>query len=182
MLITKAPPAQPITLNAAEMELFRDTSGEPCLLSIPASSGLDLMLLDVVASGSVKANQPGTLQVGLFALANQPNMGTPTVNTGDWVLIGSCPAEPVEAGPTSWMIAGQDLMYNLANGKMQGTFLSNVADAPIAAADLNTNPNDLRGDVSPVMYFAVGAMFTPDDDDGQTPVLEMANFILAGEI
>ena len=80
------------------------------------------------------------------------------------------------------MVRGIDLMFNLKNGKMQGAFQSNVADNPQPVTNLSTNPNGIEKDLDPLLYFAVAARFTPTDDDGSTPELEMDNFILAGEV
>jgi hypothetical protein len=188
-LITKAQPAAPLTLQSTQWEMFRTAGVNDtgvCFLPIPAATGLDLTLLDVTATGTVEANQPGTIQIGLYAYVTQPNQAPPDGDSAHWILLGASPAEPIGAADdhakTSWMVQGTDLMFNLANGKMQGGFQSNVADAPVFPADLNTNPNNIRSDVSPVMYFAVGAQFTPDADDGSKPELEMANFILSGQI
>ncbi len=187
MLITKAPPAAPLTINSTDLHLFMAANGSGvCYLDIPGSSGLDLQLLNVTATGSVKPNQPGTLEVGLFAYVAVPHMPPPEDTLGDWVMLGTSAPEAIggtsDLAETSWMIQGRDLMFNLKNGKMQGTFQYNVADAPQAPADLATNPNNIDATQSPLMYFAVAARFTPDADDGSTPELEMANFNLTGEL
>jgi hypothetical protein len=183
MLITKAPPAAPIVLNSDDLAIFKTTRGELCFLEVPASAGLEMQLLNVTATGMVKPNQPGAIEVALFAYATVPHQGAPDATLDNWVMIGTAPAEPVggedDLPITSWMIRGEDLMYNLASGKMQGLFYSNVADHPVTPASLNTNPNGIQGDVSPVMYFAVAAKFTPTADDGSKPELQMANFTLS---
>lgn len=187
MLITKAPPAAPIVLNSAVLQLFMSATDptKVCFLPIPGQSKLDMQLLNVTATGTVKANQPGTVQIGLFAWANVPNIAPPNGNSANWVMLGASPAEPIGGATdlvaTSWMIRGQDLLFNLSSGKMQGTFLSNVADNPVAAADLTTNPNNLLANISPVVLFAIGARFTPTADDGHRPDVEMAGFTLTGE-
>ena len=188
-LITKAPPAASIVINSTDLHLFMaEGINNPgvCFLPIPGSTGLQMTLLDVTATGTVKANQPGDFEAGLFVHVAEPNVAPPDGAIGGWVQIGVSPAEPIGGAAdlvaTSWMIQGKDLMFNLQSGKMQGTFKSNVADNPVAAADLSTNPNNIDGDLSPLMYFAVGVRFTPTADDGSTPEIEMANFILSGEI
>jgi hypothetical protein len=189
MLITKAPPAAPLTITSTDFHLFMaDGVNNPgvCLLDIPGSSGLDLQLLNATATGSIQANQPGTIEIALFAYVSVPHTDPPADDVGNWVMLGKSPAEPVGATTdlptTSWMIQGRDLMFNLISGKMQGTVQSNVADNPEPAADLSTNPNGIDPNLSPLMYFAVGARFTPDDDDGATPEMTMAHFNLTGEL
>ena len=188
MLITKAPPAAPIVINSATIHLFMDKANPKavCYLPLAGSSGLDLQLLNVTATGTVKPNQPGTIEIGLFAYVSVPHVDPPADTVGSWVMLGANPPEPIGSADdhdtTSWMVQGKDLMFNLTNGKMQGTFQSNVADNPVFPDNLNTNPNGIRDDVSPLMLFAVGAMFTPTADDGSTPVLTLAHFTLSGEV
>ena len=188
-IIASAPPAAPIEINSTDIHLFMAAnvvSPEVCYLALPASTGLELTLLHVTATGTVKPNQAGDLTIGLFAHVTEPNVDPPQDNAGDWVMLGQSAAEPVggtgELGETSWMVQGLNLMFNPASGKMQGTFQSNVADNPVFPDNLNTNPNGIRDDVSPLMLFAVGAMFTPTADDGSTPVLTLAHFTLNGEV
>jgi hypothetical protein len=182
-LITKAPPAASIVINTPTIHLFQAAGGtSPCLLAIPASSGMEMKLLNVSATGKVQPRQAGTLEVGLFAYVTKPNQGPPDNTIANYVLIGQAPPEPAGGAgdlvETSWMVQGANLMYSLISGKMQGSFQSNVADHPVASADISTNPVGIRADVSPVMYFAVGARFTPTLDDGSTPLLTMVNFNL----
>jgi hypothetical protein len=187
MLITKAPPAAPITINSPDVHLFM-AANQPgvCYLPISGSSKLDMQLLNATATGTVKGNQPGTIEVGIFVHVAQVNEDPPSDTTGLWVMIGMCPPEPIAGADdlesTSWMVQGNNLMFNLETGKMQGAFQSNVADNPVFPADLNTNPNDIDRTQDPLFYFAVGARFTPDDDDGSTPELTMVNFMLTGEL
>ena len=61
MLITKAPPAAPLTINSTDLHLFMAANGSGvCFLDIPGSSGLDLQLLNVTATGSVKSGSRQT--------------------------------------------------------------------------------------------------------------------------
>lgn len=187
MLITQAPPAAPITLNSDVLEIFKAASGPGvCYLTIAGSSRLDMQLLAVIATGSIKPNQPGEIEIGLFAHAATPHEEPPDADTGSWVLLGASIAEPVGGADdlpiASWMVKGVDLMFNLKNGKMQGQFQSNVADNPQPTSGLSSNPNDIDKDLDPLLYFAIAARFTPTDDDGSTPEIEMDSFILAGEV
>jgi hypothetical protein len=190
MIVTKASPASPLTLASDTFGFFeaKNNAKQPCLLEVPGSSNLDMQLLNVTATGTVKGGQPGTLKLGLYAHAVAATADLPPDNTSaKWVLIGETPEEPISGADdhieTMWMVQGNNLMFSFVNGKMQGCFQSNVADNPEPLEDINTNLNNIKGDVNPVMYFAVGATFAPTSDDGTSKAqLTLSNFLLTGEL
>jgi hypothetical protein len=160
-IIDSAPASSPLELKeAGKAEYFKMQANPevPTSVALPGSSNFDLTLFNVTATGSVKANMPGTLQLTLY--------GTPKpTGQGDiWLPLASSVPEPIggagELEETMWMVEGADLMVFLGSGKLQGTFRSNVASTPQPAIDLEEHPGDIE-DSDPLYIFAIGASFTP---------------------
>jgi hypothetical protein len=190
MLIAKAPPALPLTLSNSDIAFFMDATPhlpEPtvCMLALPNSAGLDLKLLNINATGLVTPGQPGDFQISLYAYVNGPKTPppTPSVGTG-WLIMGRSGAEDI-GGPTDfatsqWMIQANNLMYNLTNGKMQGTYYDNIASNPEGPGDLD---DDIVGlvEISPIVWFAVGVSFAPDTPPIAGVEVQLATFTLTGD-
>ena len=166
MLITKARPAAPLILSeAAQIIPDAGSPGKPCLLTISGSSGLELNLLNITATGFVTPLQEGALTLMLYGQANFANAPAPDLNIAKWILMAQTPPEtigrPVDPQTTQWMIQGTRLMFYFGSGKMQGETLSNIADQPLAAVKLNNPLLGLKSNIDPIAYFAIGALFTP---------------------
>ncbi len=185
-IIDSAPFAATLDLKTpGESQIFamRDNPDTPAIVTVPGSSKFNLTLFNVTATGSVKAEVPGTLILTLYGSAK------PTSNNPNWLPIASCDPEPIggasDLSETMWMIEGSDLMIFVDSGKMQGTFRSNVASSPKAPIDLTQHPGDIE-DTDPLYVFAVGASFTPTasrgagraaaEDDPTLCSCEMVNF------
>lgn len=189
-LVTKAPPAAPLTLDPANSaRVIADAANPnlPCVLAVSGSSDFQLRMFRIIATGYTRINQPGKLAIILFAKANAPNADPPSLDYGDWHVIGGSPAEPV-GGPddppsTMWMIKGENMLFYYGSGKLQGEVSSNVADNPVAAFKIEALTGLVKG-IDPVMYFAVGAYFVPDSGTNATPLpmVQLAHFQAGGEI
>ena len=162
-VVDKAPPSAPLGLTDSNAAFFlkRDSKGVPSTVTLPGSSNLELTLFDVIATGTVKPAGPGTLILTLYGRAN---LDGATDDPATWLPLSSAPAEPIggttDLPETMFMVAGIDLMAYPGSGKIQGTFKSNVASTPVAAADLAEHPGDVT-DADPLYVFAIGASFTP---------------------
>jgi hypothetical protein len=191
MLIAKAPPAAELTIapDAGEL-MFKcvNPADEICMATVGGSSNLDLELFNVTATGSVKPGQPGELEIVLLARANDPLVPPTGIIYPEWTAIAHSPAEPIggsgDLAETMWMIAGLQLMYFLTSGKLQGTWVSNIADNPTTAIDLSNGLIGLKPKVDPVMMFAVSAIFTPTTEPiaEPYPVLSLASLSITGEV
>lgn len=189
MLIAKAPPAAPLTITPTSGELtFKSVNpaDQICMVTIAGSSNLDLKLFDVTATGTVAAGQAGELEIVLLAMPNDP-LRPPTGQIyPQWTAIAHSPKEPIggsgDLAETMWMVAGLQLMYFLESGKLQGTWVSNIADHPTTAVDLSNGLMGLKPDVDPVMMFAVSAIFTPTTPPiaAPYPTLSLANLVITG--
>jgi hypothetical protein len=191
MLITKAPPAAPMTLGpgVGETQFKADntTSDQICMATIAGSSNLDLIPFNVTATGTITPGQAGELEIVLLAAPNDP---LHPVKYGliypQWTAIAHTPKEPVggtgNLTTTMWMVQGINLMYLLASGKLQGTWVSNIADHPTTAVDMSNGLTGLTPDVDPVMMFAVSAIFTPTTPPVAEPypILTLASLTVTG--
>jgi hypothetical protein len=192
MLITKAPPAAPLTIGPGMGEMVFRTANtvnaEICMATIAGSSNLDLKVFNVTATGTITPGQAGELEIVLLAAPNDPLKGTdPTHIYPQWTAIAHTPKEPVggatDLDSTMWMVQGINLMYYLASGKMQGTWVCNIADHPTTAIDMSNALLGLMPDVDPIMMFAVSAIFTPTADPitEPYPVATLDNLIISGD-
>ena len=187
MLIAKAPPAAELTIapDAGEL-MFKcvNPADEICMATVGGSANLDLQPFSVAATGSVKAGQPGELEIVLLARANDPLVPPTGIIYPEWTAIAQSPKEPIggsgDLPETMWMIAGLQLMYFLKSGKMQGTWVSNVADNPTTAVDLANGLTGLKTKVDPVLMFAVSVIFTPTGESivEPYPVLSLASLAI----
>jgi len=155
-VVDKASTAAPLELTDSNTEYFKLKDKEaPCIVTVPGSSSFDLSLFNVTAIGTVAAHVPGTLVLTLMGRAKED---------GELLPLASSVAEPIggegELAETMWMIRGADLMIFLGSGKMQGVFLTNIADDPQAPLNLDQHPTDIT-DTDPLYIFGVGASFTP---------------------
>jgi hypothetical protein len=177
--MASAPAASPLVLTDLNPFMFRaQRDGKVCTLAIPGSSGFELTPFYVTASGTVTPSQPCNLTITLYAtgIPGLPGFATDPTDPANWVAIAASPAEPID-DTTMWMIQGTRLMYSLASEKMQGTFVSNVADNPTPEANLLSNVFGVYTS-EPAMLFAVGAMV--DLADADNPVtLTLNTFTLA---
>jgi len=189
-LITQAPPAAPLELTDATPKLFlkRDEDRFPAMLAVSGSANHELRTFNVNATGKVTPIAAGSLTLTLYAHAGYPDQASIT-DPAQWLPIATVEPEPIggagDPETTSWMIRGTDLLYNLSNGKMQGTFKSNVADHPIPEGDLEHHMTGIT-EQDPVVVFAIGATFEPTEAPpegrqgraGQEPatVLELSFF------
>jgi hypothetical protein len=191
MLITKAPPAAPLTIGPGMGEMFFRTANsvneEICMATIGGSSNLDLKVFDVTATGTITPGQVGELEIVLLATPNDPLKGTdPSHIYPQWTAIAHTPKEPVGGGTdldsTMWMVQGINLMYYLASGKMQGTWICNIADHPTDPIDLSNALLGLTPNVDPVMMFAVSAIFTPTTAPivAPYPIVTLENLVITG--
>lgn len=165
-IVDTAPPANPLELTDPNPVLFtmRDKDSVPTTITVPGSSNFELMLFDVIATGTVKADVPGRLLLTLYGVAKSDKDAS--ANPATWLPLASCIPEPIgrltDLEETMWMIKGEDLMIYTGSGKMQGLFASNVANNPQAPIDLTQHPGDITEE-DPLYIFAVGASFLPDD-------------------
>lgn len=191
MLITKAPPAAPLTIGPSSGEqmfkLLNATSDQICMATVTGSSNLDLKVFDVTATGTIAAGQAGELELVLLAMPNDPLEPPSHGNIyPQWTAIAHTPKEPVggsgNLAETMWMIQGLNLMYFLESGKMQGTWVCNIADHPTTAVDLSNVLLGLKPNVDPVMMFAISAIFTPTTPPivSPYPLLTLANLVITG--
>jgi hypothetical protein len=164
-LIDLAAPAAPLSLRTSPaLFVLRDNAKNPCAVSLPGSSNLDLQLFNVTATGSAKPSTPGTLILTLYGMAKPSYDPQNATDPSAWLPISSTPPEPI-GGPEDpeeamWMLQGADLMVFVASGKMQGTFKSNVASNPQLPVVLEEHPRDIEN-TDPLYIFAVGASFMP---------------------
>lgn len=166
-VITQARPAAKLSITEAgtpHLFIARDNI-YPAMLSVPGSSNLEMQLLNVSVTGKVNAHQPGTLQVILFASAgvlDRPQVSDPE----SWLPIGLSAQGAIggenDLPNSSWMIRGENILYNLSNGKMQGTYRTNVADSQQPEVDFEHDLTNITNQ-DPVIVFAVGAIFTPQE-------------------
>jgi hypothetical protein len=165
--IDKAPAAATLSLTSTSPEFFkvRDEKFVPATVTVPGSSNLELVLLDVTAVGTVKAAVPGMLTLTLFGMSKAIS----GENLDDLLPLASSVPEPIggdnDIPETMWMIQGHDLMIWAGSGKLQGTFKSNVASNPQPSVDLEQHPGNIT-EVDPLYIFTVAAQFTPDADPG----------------
>jgi hypothetical protein len=162
-VVDKAPPAAVLKLMDSNpaLVMMRDQEHAPCIVTVPGSSNFNLNPFDVVATGIAKPSGPGTLILTLYGRAT---LAGATDNPNDWLPLSATEAEPI-GGPTdlpeaAFLIRGADLMANTGTGKIQGTFMSNVASNPQAPIDLQQHPGDITEE-DPLYVFAIGANFTP---------------------
>lgn len=192
MLITKAPPAAPLTIGPGMGEMVFCTANsvtpEICRATVAGSSNLDLKVFDVTATGTITPGQAGELEIVLLAAPNDPKKGTdPAHIYPQWTAIAHTPKEPVggstDLDSTMWMVQGINLMYYLASGKMQGTWVSNIADHPTDAVDMSNALLGLTADVDPVMMFAVSVIFTPTTAPvvEPYPIATLENLVITGD-
>jgi hypothetical protein len=187
-ILATAPPAAPLTLLSTNPAFFMDAalnSKDPCMLTIPASSKLELNLLNVTVTGLVKPGQEGDVSIGLYCYVNGSKTPPPTADPSQgWIVLGMTDPEDVGAVgdpvETQFMFQGSNLMFNFSSGKLQGTFQSNIASSPVAPVRLQ-NPVYGLIDISPVVWFAVAAHFTPTADTGAHAELTLASFNLTGD-
>jgi hypothetical protein len=188
MIIEKAPPALPLTLTSAVPAFFMDAavnSKSPCMLTLPNSAGLDLKLLNVNVTGLIQPNQPGNIQIGLYCYVNGPKVQPPPPPMpSTWLTVGLTAEEDI-GGPTDhsqsqFMFQAANLMFNFSSGKLQGVYYNNIASNPEGPDDLD---DDILGlmPISPIVWFAVGAIFTPTADTGAKAELTLATFTLTGD-
>ena len=163
--VDTAPPSSTLELTDANPVLFtqKDNPKMPSTITVPGSSNFDLTLFNIIATGTVKADVPGSLLLTLYGRANSDGA---TANPATWLPLASAPAEPIggttDLPETMWMIKGQDLMIFPGSGKMQGLFQSNIASNPQGPMDLTDHPGDIT-DEDPLYIFAVGVSFLPDE-------------------
>ena len=192
MLITKAPPAAPLTIGPGMGEMvFRIANSvdeEICVATVAGSSNLDLKVFNVTATGTITPGQAGELEIVLLAAPNDPKKGTdPAHIYPQWTAIAHTPKEPIggstDLDSTMWMVQGINLMYYLASGKMQGTWVSNIADHPTDAVDMSNALLGLTADVDPVMMFAVSVIFTPTTAPvvEPYPIATLENLAITGD-
>jgi hypothetical protein len=169
-IITQAPPAVTLTLNDSNLAMFLSMGNNsqptnPCALSIAGSSKLDHRPFDVTASGTIKTFVPGDLTVILLGLTHDYSVGQGLTNPATWVQVAATPPESIGDDPkipeTMWMLRGVDFMFSTVSGKLQGTFLSNIADSHQPVADLQNNLYGIEPNDSPALAFAIGVIFTP---------------------
>lgn len=205
-IITKAMPSALTNLGPAyQIPPLAQDQSKPCILTIPGSSNLELSNLTLTATGSCQPNQPGELHINILAAAYVPNATPPGFNTLDWVTIATCTPEPMGGSSdpvrTQWMVQGTRMLYYLnrggdefsaqlpnlnaastPTGKLQGEFLSNIADHPVPAEDMDTNNVQLYAGVDPVMLFTLAFFLDPTAGFfTATPVVHMKNFYLTGD-
>jgi hypothetical protein len=189
MLIAKAPPAAPVTITPTSGELMfkcADPATQICMATIAGSSSLDLQLFDVAATGTVAAGQPGDLEIVLLARANDPLVPPTGQIYPQWTAIAHTPKEPVggsgDLAETMWSVHAHDLMYFLGSGKLQGTWVSNIADHPTTPIDLSNALLGLKAKVDPVMMFAVSVIFTATTPPivAPYPIATLANLVIIG--
>lgn len=167
VVVDTAPPSSPLELSDPTPVLFtmKDKGTVPTTITVPGSSGFELMLFDVIATGTVKAEVPGRLLLTLYGLSKE-DAGEASADPSTWLPLASSLAEPIggitDLKETMWMIQGKDLMIYAGSGKMQGLFASNVANNPQGPADLEQHPGDITEE-DPLYIFAVGASFLPDE-------------------
>jgi hypothetical protein len=205
-IITKAMPSALVNLGPQyQIPALAQDPTKPCILTIPGSAGLELQNLTLTATGSVQPNQAGEMHINILALPYIPNTPPPTLSTLDWLIVASCTPEPIGGSGdpvrTQWMVQGTRMLYYLnrggtdfsaqlpnltaagtPTGKLQGEFLSNIADHPVPAEDMDTNQVQLYAGVDPVMLFTLS--FYLDPTAGfftATPVVHMKNFWLTGD-
>lgn len=170
----------PLTLEDSKPALFmaRDIE-QPCTLTIPGQSNLDHRPFNVTASGSIEAFYAGTLTITLYGFTlGYPLDEFDSNDPATWVEVASSPAEAIAGAldpeESQWLIQGVRLMFSTRSGKMQGTFVSNVADNPIPEANLTHNLQGIKQDSSPAIYFAVGATFIPTGGAKDAPLANLA--------
>ena len=159
-----APPAAALVLTDDTIKLFvkRDQPKQPSIVTLQGSSNLNLTVFNATATGTAKAEVPGTLTLTLYGRAQ---LDDATADPATWLPLASTPPEPI-GGETDlpeamFMIQGFDLMVNSETGKLQGEFKSNVASHPMPPIDLEQHPGDIT-DEDPLYVFAVGASFAPE--------------------
>lgn len=170
-VVDQAAAAAPLELKDSNPALFllRDQKMVPVTVTLPGNSNISNGLFHVTATGKAKAAAPGTLILTLYGKASL----NASLDPNTWLPLSSTPAEPI-GGSTDlpealFMLQGSDLLVNVYTGKMQGTFKSNVASNPQAAADLEQHPGDIT-EADPVYVFAIGASFTPTGDIRKVPL------------
>lgn len=170
-VVDSAPPSSPLELTDSEDTLFkmRDEEKVPATVTVPGSSNFALTLFDIVATGTVKPSIPGMFTLTLYGM-DKKDVAQGASEASAWLPLATSESEPIggagELKETMWMIRGKDLLIFPGSGKLQGTFDSNIASHPIAALDLDEHPGDIT-DTDPLYIFAVGASFSPSDEEGQ---------------
>lgn len=155
--IQRALPAAALAAALATAQIFPNlaTPSQACILICPGSGRLEQKLFKVRASGNFTTGGAFTFLPSLYAAIAIP--GSPLV-AANWSLIAAGTAATVTSASAGWMIEAK-LMFDTLSGKLQGTFDSNVANAPVAAAVITNPLTGLNGQSEPVMYFAAGVTF-----------------------
>jgi hypothetical protein len=185
-IITAAPHADTLILNDKNPALFmpsqKPNPGQPtppCILSVPGASNLDLRPFNVTASGSIEPQFAGNITLTLYGLTLGYAPDTDMTDPANWVALSSSPVEPVERDvETQWMIQGVNLMFSTGSGKMQGSFLSNVADNPQASTNLTNKLFGILASFNPAILFAVGATFTGSGGSAPYANLQLYQFAM----
>jgi hypothetical protein len=209
MMIAKAPPAQPLTLLDQSAHMFLDATPNlpnptACMLTLPNTASLELQLLNITATGLVKANQDCIFTVSLYAYVNNPKASGPPAPDPHalWTIMAQSYGEAIGGTDdfieTQWMLQANNLMFNFSSGKMQGTYQSNIADDPIDPQNLSNAIVGLEP-LSPIMWLAICPSFVPtppplddakkpkaeaqamDVDDGVHPYVQLVTFSLTGD-
>jgi hypothetical protein len=185
-VIVKAAAALPLIVNDATPEIFRatDNAGQPtipCILSIPGSASHDHRPFNVVVSGTVRARTPGELTLWLLGLSHDTRNPEELTDESVWSKVIISMPEPIggddDLPETMWLIVGTRLMYSTISGKMQGTFLTNIADSPEPEEGISTNLYNIAPGDDPAIRFAVAASFVPTGEEtGNIATLEIYQF------
>jgi hypothetical protein len=182
--ITKAPPAAPLKLTDTEPHLFahRDNPNIPAMVSVSGASGFDLELFNITATGRVSPKVAMNLVLTLYARPGLPPEDS-AMDISEWTDIAT--SQPAAIGgsedfaTTSFMLQGSRLMFNLDNGKLQGTFATNIADFPVADAGLTHNLQGIEKNTDPVIVFALGASSDATRArEAASAELELVNFTM----
>lgn len=99
-IIDKSRPAAALALvdiKPAMFTLLDQMPRTPCVLSLPGSSSMNLMLFKVTATGVAEAQVPGTL---ILTLLGRPDLAG-TTDPALWLPLSSSLAEPIGGETTS---------------------------------------------------------------------------------
>jgi hypothetical protein len=186
-IITKAPPAAPLELKDTLIHLFpqRDRPKIPAMLAVSGSAGHECELFNITATGKVSPKVPMNLILRLYARPSYPPEAD-ALDVSEWTEIAV--SQPAAIGgsedfrTTSFMLQGSRLMFNLDNGKLQGTFVTNIADSPQADIGLTHNLQGIEANADPMIVFALGASsdVTTRGKAATTAELELVNFTMEG--
>jgi hypothetical protein len=147
------------------------------MIAVSGAAGHECELFNITATGKVSPEASLNLTLTLYARPGYPPPETSPLDVAEWTAIAI--SQPAAIGTsedfatTSFMIQGSRLMFNLDNGKLQGTFATNVADDPQADIGLTHNLQGITKNTDPVVVFALGASI-----DAGTASLELVNFVM----